>query len=80
MKKITLLLSLTSLFIFGQISFVSAQCDITIDMEDSYGDGWNGASIKVYDGATLIGTATISNGFSGTATISAPDLTSYSKL
>ncbi len=77
-QKIILLLSLTSLLIFGQISFVSAQCDITIDMEDSYGDGWNGASIKVYDGGTLLGTATIGSGSSGTATISAPDLTDIS--
>ncbi len=78
MKKITLLFSLTSLLIFGQISYVSAQCDITIDMEDSYGDGWNGASIKVYDGSDLLGTATIANGFTGTATISAPDNTDIS--
>ena len=77
-QKITLLLSLTYLMIFGQISFVSAQCDITISMEDSYGDGWNGASVKVYDGGTLLGTATIPSGSSGTATISAPDNTDIS--
>lgn len=77
-KKITLLLSLTTLLIFGQSFFVSAQCDITIAMEDSYGDGWNGASIKVYDDGTLLGTATIASGYTGTATISAPDNTDIS--
>ena len=77
-NRILLLFGLFSLLIFGQISLVSAQCDIIIDMEDSYGDGWNGASIKVYNGAALLGTATIANGFSGTATISAPDMTDIS--
>jgi len=74
-RKTTLLLSLTFLMIFGQISFVSAQCDITISMQDSYGDGWNGASVKAYHDSTLLGTATIpSGGSSATATFSAPDM------
>ncbi|MCK5776517.1 MAG: hypothetical protein KAH25_10080, partial [Bacteroidales bacterium] len=78
-KRNLLLLSLLSLFIFAQTSTVSAQCDIVIDMVDSYGDGWNGASIKVYDGSTLLGTATVANGSSAaTETISAPDMTDIS--
>ncbi|MBI9036190.1 MAG: Omp28-related outer membrane protein [Bacteroidales bacterium] len=77
-KKFLLLLSLLSLFVLGQPAMVSAQCDIVIDMQDSYGDGWNGASIKVYDGSDLLGTATFANGSSSTATISAPDLTDIS--
>lgn len=77
-KRFLLLFSLFSLIMFGQMNPVSAQCDIVIDMTDSYGDGWNGASVKVYDGATLLGTATIANGSSGTATISAPDMTDIS--
>ncbi len=77
-KRILLLLSLSILLSFGQNSILSAQCDIIIDMEDSYGDGWNGASIKVYDGTNLLGTATFSNGFSGSTTISAPDMTEIS--
>jgi len=44
-------------------------------MHDSYGDGWNGASIKVYNGTVLLGTATIANGTNGSATILAPDMT-----
>lgn len=70
--------SLVSLLTFGLTSVVSAQCDITITMQDSYGDGWNGASIKVYDGDDLLGTATIANGASGSETISAPDMTDIS--
>lgn len=73
-KRFLLLFSLLGLLIFGQTSMVSAQCDIIIDMQDSYGDGWNGASIKVYDGVDLLGTATM-NGSSGSTTISAPDMT-----
>lgn len=76
-KRFLLLFSLLGLLIFGQTSMVSAQCDIIIDMEDSFGDGWNGASIKVYDGADLLGTATMS-GSSGSATILAPDMTDIS--
>lgn len=74
-KRFLLLFSLFTLLMFGQMNTVSAQCDIVIDMADSYGDGWNGASVKVYDGASLLGTATIANGSAGTATISAPDMT-----
>ena len=77
-KRLLLLLSLTILLSFGQSSILSAQCDIVIDMEDSYGDGWNGASVKVYDGDNLLGTATFPSGFNGSATISVPDMTEIS--
>ncbi len=46
--------------------------DYTLDMQDSYGDGWNGASVRV----TLDGVATdytITTGAAGSATISIPD-------
>lgn len=45
--------------------------DYKIDMQDSYGDGWNGASIRV----TIDGTATdvfIPNGSSGSETVNVP--------
>lgn len=77
-KRFLLLAVLVALLIFGQTNDVSAQCDIVFDMQDSYGDGWNGASIKVYDGTSLLGTATIPNGFSGTATITAPEMAAIS--
>ena len=34
--------------------FVSGQCHYVVDMQDSYGDGWNGASIDVsVNGSTV---------------------------
>ena len=79
MKKNLLLSVVVFAFLFfGNINFVTAQCDIVIDMADTYGDGWNGASVKAYDGSTLLGTATFSSGYSGTATFTAPDLTDIS--
>ncbi len=79
MKKNLLLSFVAFTFLFlGNINLVTAQCDIVIDMEDSYGDGWNGASVKVYDGSDLLGTATISSGSSGTVSITAPDMTDIS--
>lgn len=38
---------------------------VYIHMTDSYGDGWNGSAIKVYEDGVLIGTATIEDGFVG---------------
>ena len=43
-------------------------CQISILGEDSYGDGWNGASINIYQGSSLIGTFTLSSGSSLAAT------------
>lgn len=77
-NRLLLTFSLIGLFIFGQTAFVSAQCDITINLVDSYGDGWNGASIKIYNDTELLGTATIANGSSNTVTILAPDMTDIS--
>ena len=49
-------------------------CEITVQMVDDYGDGWydnedNPCSILVYQGTTLRGTATLTDGSSGTQTI-----------
>lgn len=42
-------------------------CDYRMELTDSYGDGWNGASIEVYtDANTLIGSYTIESGASNT--------------
>lgn len=43
-------------------------CTVTISGTDDYGDGWNSASINVYQGTTLRGNFTISDGSSATAT------------
>ncbi|MFL2609669.1 MAG: T9SS type A sorting domain-containing protein [Flavobacteriaceae bacterium] len=47
-------------------------CDLTINMEDTYGDGWNGNYLDVYvNGELSQGGLTIDNGDSATATVSA---------
>ena len=59
MKNITtaLLCLLFSVYSFGQ-------CDYTLKMIDSYGDGWNGNSIDVLvDGIVVLDDATIADGF-----------------
>ena len=49
----------------------SGSCTVTIDGEDSYGDGWNGASIEVVQNGGVVGTFTLGSGMStNTATIS----------
>ena len=47
----------------------TGSCDITVDMADSFGDGWNGARINFYQNGSLAGYAQLSSGSSGTATI-----------
>ena len=42
----------------------------TVDMADSYGDGWNGNIFEISMGGVTIGTATIATGSTGTADIS----------
>lgn len=42
-------------------------CDLTVEMVDSYGDGWNGAQINFYQGGSLSGSAGITS-YSGSAT------------
>lgn len=64
--------SLLLLIIFFLFSITSySQCAFTIQMQDSFGDGWNGGSISVTQGGSTVGTATISSGSSGSATINA---------
>ena len=54
MKKITLLLSfLVTIF------FAKAQCDYVVDMQDSYGDGWNGASLDMLVNGTVVTSFTV---------------------
>jgi hypothetical protein len=55
MKKITLLMSfLLTIFI------TKAQCDYVVDMQDSYGDGWNGASIDMSINGVVMTSFTVS--------------------
>jgi len=63
MKKITLLLSfLITIF------FAKSQCDYVVDMQDSYGDGWNGASIDMSINGVVMTSFTVSTADGAAAT------------
>ncbi|HXK81149.1 MAG TPA: fibronectin type III domain-containing protein [Bacteroidales bacterium] len=48
---------------------LASQCDFTINLQDSYGDGWNGAYLEVYQSGILVETnITLSSGSSATLT------------
>ena len=55
MKKIFTLFTL-----FLTYSFASAQCGYVIEMQDSYGDGWNGASIDVSVNGSIVSNVSVS--------------------
>ena len=48
----------------------NGSCDVTVDMTDGYGDGWNGNAVEVWQNGMLAGSATLTTGNTGTATIS----------
>ena len=63
----------SSYFIFSVLSIlflpslIFGQCTYTFEMLDSYGDGWNGASVDIHvDGLVLGNNVTLSSGSSGT--------------
>ena len=60
MKKTLLLMSFALVYC---LSF--GQCHYVIDMQDSYGDGWNGASIAVNVNGTTLATWGLSSGAAG---------------
>ena len=47
-------------------------CPVTIQMQDSYGDGWNGNSLLLYHGDSLIANITLNSGSSGEEIVSMP--------
>ncbi len=49
--------------------FEGDSCEMTVEMADSYGDGWNGGAVAFYQNNTLMGTATLTSGGSGTSTV-----------
>ena len=52
---------------FAMMYIVSfSQCHYVIDMQDSYGDGWNGASITVSVNGSAVATWGLSSGSTGT--------------
>jgi hypothetical protein len=40
-----------------------AGCAHTLELRDTYGDGWNGGSVNLYVGGSLIGTYTLASGY-----------------
>jgi len=63
------------LFAFAIMIFSNpavAQCTHTLNMYDSYGDGWNGSTVDVtVNGVTVVTAATIASGSTATATFNA---------
>ena len=59
----------------GPLTFttpISNGCNHTLNMFDSYGDGWNGSAVDVtVNGVTVVSGATIPNGSTATASFSA---------
>jgi len=47
-------------------------CDLTIDMTDTWGDGWNNGYLAFWDGATQVDSCTLSTGMNGNTTVSVP--------
>ena len=58
-----LIFTITTLF--ASIGLANAQCDYTISMNDSYGVGWNGASVTVSIGGSTVDTWSLGSGSSG---------------
>ena len=56
----------------GGLSSASAQCDYTLNLYDSFGDGWDGAYLEVFVDGVSSGTFTIRNGSFGSFTFTAP--------
>jgi hypothetical protein len=76
MKNFLFLPRFKSLFSFLLIIapfVVHSQCTHTLNMIDSYGDGWNGGVLTINVNGASVGTFTLSSGSSGTGTFSASD-------
>lgn len=59
----------TTICLGSSLNFdLQSTCMYTLNMFDSFGDGWNGQSISVYDNGNLVGTYTVATGSSNTAT------------
>ena len=56
----------------------ASTCSYVFDLEDSYGDGWNGAYITVTQSGSVVGTITLDDGTSGTGSVTLCDNTPFS--
>ena len=77
MKQFTLLLAILTMFSWQSYSQTST-CDYTFDMTDSFGDGWNGATVDFVQNGLIVASQTLASGSSGTATVALDDnVTTY---
>jgi len=59
----------TSICLGNSVNFsIESTCMYTLNMFDSWGDGWNGQTISVYDNGVLVGTYTVPTGTANTVT------------
>ncbi len=56
----------------GKMIDSGSWCDLTFNMGDGFGDGWNGAEIRIVADNIPIGNIALLSGSSGTATLSCP--------
>ena len=64
----------SSILVDADASPSGAPATFTLNMFDSFGDGWNGNSITIYaDGVPVLTNATILSGASGSETFTAPE-------
>jgi len=64
LAKATFFLFCASLCFVLQGQTTVRQCSVAFQLQDSYGDGWNGCAIQIIDGDSTIGTLTVSSGLS----------------
>ena len=57
----------------GPITFAVGGCIITVEGEDSYGDGWNGGYLNVVQGGSVVGTVSMTSGSTTTVSIHVAD-------
>jgi hypothetical protein len=63
----------TSESISTEITVFGTPCNWTVEMQDSYGDGWNDASITLTFEGVELGTYTLDSGSSTTHEVAVPD-------
>ena len=59
-------------------SSTASSCNYTFNMLDSWGDGWNGAQMRVMNGTTIVATLALPSGASMAQTVSLQSGISYS--
>jgi hypothetical protein len=62
-----------------QTPIPATSCSYTFNLTDSFGDGWNGATMQILDGATVVATigTAFTTGFTATQTVTLQSGTTY---